>query len=527
MLNPPPIAQIFCRYKDKLFSKHQIPGRGFTDGRYERATRSAAKPLPSLDVNLIPGQVIRIGRHIQQNDIAIDHSYISRQHFVIYSIEYEEGGKPLVYIRDCNSLGGTYVDGPCRLPTKVSSSGYLLSQSEIIRIRPYWEFHVYLLSMQPVGPIMTQPRPSETNLFQDRFLITEQILGSGALAAVHLAVNLKSGRQLACKIHRLDHFREGSGSSSTIRRILDETNLLSRLNHPNLLKFVAAFRSPDTLYTFTELAMGGDLFSMRLKYPDGMSEEDTRLIVRQIVEAINYLHKQKVAHRDLKPENIFLATGLGVETRIIVGDLGFAKEDISGRLKSRIGTQRFTAPEVYRGQGYGVEIDIWSLGMISLFLVAFDWEDFDFFDAFDQNAIDKSLMVVFNDLSMRSTAISGNFERFIRACLCVTPSERMTAEASKHHIWFRSSGPRLNNRIEELTAGWKRSSLVHNSVEELNLLKSPGKRKAQDNIEVVDDSQFSRYFMNANLARHKRQKANAVPLLSICDWDLSRRSLPI
>ncbi|KAI1312194.1 kinase-like domain-containing protein [Xylaria venustula] len=379
--------------------------------------------------------------------------------------------------------------------------------------------------MQPIGPIMNQPRPSETTLFQDRFLITEKILGSGALAAVHLAVSLKTGRQLACKIHRLDHFRGCPGSSSTIRRILDETNLLSRLTHPNLLKFVAAFRSPETLYTFTELAMGGDLFSMRLKYPNGMSEADTQLIVRQIVEAINYLHKQKVAHRDLKPENIFLATGPGVETRIIVGDLGFAKEDISGRMKSKIGTQRFTAPEVYRGQGYGVEIDIWSLGMVSLFLVAFDWEDFDFFDAFDQNAINESLMGVFDDLSVRGTAISGNFERFIRACLCVTPSERMTAEASRHHAWFHSSELQLKNQIEEVTAGWKRSSLVHNSVEELNLLVSPGKRKAQDNIEVVDDSQFSRYFTNNDLARHKRQKFTVVPLLSVGDWGLSRRPL--
>ncbi len=99
------------------------------------------------------------------SDIAILHPYISRRHFVIYSIEYEEGIQPLLYVRDYNSLCGTYVDGPCPRPMKVSpSSGYLLGQGEIIRIQPYWEFHVYLLGAQQIGPTMSQLRPSETDV---------------------------------------------------------------------------------------------------------------------------------------------------------------------------------------------------------------------------------------------------------------------------------------------------------------------------------------------------------------------------
>ncbi|KAI1752334.1 kinase-like domain-containing protein [Xylaria castorea] len=399
-----------------------------------------------------------------------------------------------------------------------SSSGYLLDQDDIIRLNPYWEFHIFFLGVQPISPPISGLRSSETDLFRDRFLITGRILGSGASAGIHLAVNIKTGRQVVCKIHRLDGFRRSRASQNIIRRIIDETNILSRLTHPNLLRFEAAFKSSDALYTFTELATGGDLFSMRLKHSDGLLEMDAKIIIRQILEAVSYLHEQNVAHRDLKPENVFFATGPTHLTRVIVGDLGFAKVATLGRMVSIIGTERYAAPEVYRGRSYGTKVDIWSIGMISLFLVAFDWDSLDWFEAFDQNAVDEGLTDVFSDLSQRHIALSDDFEDFIRACLVVAPSKRMTADESKSHNWFRSSQSRLNLQIEEFKRGWETSRIVHNSIEELSpfenmntqtvLSTAPAsKRKTGCDEEVVIDSQDSRYFTNSDLTRHKRQKA--------------------
>lgn len=83
----------------------------------------------------------------------------------MYSIEYEEGMRPLVYVRDCNSLCGTYVDNHSTRPLKIpTSGGYLLSQGETIQLYPYWEFHIYLLGAQPVDSIVNHIRPSETNV---------------------------------------------------------------------------------------------------------------------------------------------------------------------------------------------------------------------------------------------------------------------------------------------------------------------------------------------------------------------------
>ncbi|KAI0542313.1 kinase-like domain-containing protein [Xylaria digitata] len=431
--------------------------------------------------------------------------------------------KPLVYVRDCNSLSGTFVDDHNSPPKRVPpSSGYLLSQGEVIRLPPYWEFHVYLPGLQRTDSPISQLRPGEIELFRDRFLVTGQVLGSGAFATVHLAVDLRKGKQVACKIHRLNHPRRGS--SGTVRRILGETNILSRLTHPNLLKFVAAFRSSDTLYTFTELATGGDLFSMRLKYLDGLQETDIKLIMRQIVDAVCYLHQQNIAHRDLKPENVFFATGPTPMARVIVGDLGFAKVATSGRMRSKIGTERFIAPEIYHGQCYGAEVDIWSVGMISLFLTALPWGDIGLFEAFDQDAVDKALTAAFYDLSKRDKALSSDFKDFIQACLSVEPSMRMTADISKRHSWFGSSWSRLKGQIRECTKDWKPTQVVHNSVEDLDLLESrklqktittisPNKRTTQDDSSIVEDTQYSHYFTKDDPTGYKRQKISQANLV--------------
>lgn len=83
------------------------------------------------------------------SNLVINHPYVSRQHFEIYSVMYDDdtpytsGQSPMLYVRDCQSLEGTLV-GKRLIGSKKSghTPGYLLQHGDVILIRPYWSFRV-------------------------------------------------------------------------------------------------------------------------------------------------------------------------------------------------------------------------------------------------------------------------------------------------------------------------------------------------------------------------------------------------
>lgn len=98
-------------------------------------------------------------------------------------------------------------------------------------------------------------------------------------------------------------------------------------------------------YIFTELAPGGDLFSYIEAHDGNLPDWHSRVIARQIVLAIEYIHSVGVIHRDIKPENVLvMQTDFG--GRVVLTDFGFANhiEPGSGRLMSRLGTDGYIAP---------------------------------------------------------------------------------------------------------------------------------------------------------------------------------------
>jgi serine/threonine protein kinase len=97
----------------------------------------------------------------------------------------------------------------------------------------------------------------------------------------------------------------------------------------------------------------------------GFSQDIARTYFLQLLEGLDYLHKNNIAHRDLKPENILFDEYLNLR----IADFGYSASldgrDGSGKMKTVLGTYGYMAPEIILQQPYnGVEIDLFAAGVI-------------------------------------------------------------------------------------------------------------------------------------------------------------------
>lgn len=86
------------------------------------------------------------------------------------------------------------------------------------------------------------------------------------------------------------------------KNLRNEVSALLRLNHPNLVRLYEIFENSKRIYLVQEYLSGETLLD-RLKAKNQLDEEYYRNVFKQIMEAVNYIHKHQIVHRDIKPEN--------------------------------------------------------------------------------------------------------------------------------------------------------------------------------------------------------------------------------
>lgn len=119
------------------------------------------------------------------------------------------------------------------------------------------------------------------------------------------------------------------------------------------------------VYLVLELCSGGELLD-KIIAKKFLTEREAAQILKVIVNAVEYLHRQGVVHRDLKPSNILYADNGDRPESLRIIDFGFAKQlrDANGLLMTPCYTAHYAAPEVLKKQGYDAACDIWSLGVL-------------------------------------------------------------------------------------------------------------------------------------------------------------------
>lgn len=126
------------------------------------------------------------------------------------------------------------------------------------------------------------------------------LLGSGGYAKVYRA-NLKN-TQISRAIKSIS-----KAQVTNSKRLTTEINAMKNLDHPNVIKLFEVFEDQRNIYLVMELCEGGELFD-RIADEGTFSEQNAKILFRQIMLALNYCHANGIAHRDLKPENLIFLT---------------------------------------------------------------------------------------------------------------------------------------------------------------------------------------------------------------------------
>jgi serine/threonine protein kinase len=98
------------------------------------------------------------------------------------------------------------------------------------------------------------------------------------------------------------------------------------------------------------------------------TETETAVMMKQILEALNYCHKLGIVHRDLKPENLLIMTLASGESVIKVADFGLAFKMQDGKMPEKAGTLDYLAPELLTTDEFTEAVDMWALGVITYIL---------------------------------------------------------------------------------------------------------------------------------------------------------------
>jgi len=188
----------------------------------------------------------------------------------------------------------------------------------------------------------------------------EREIGSGGMATVYLARDVKHDRDVALKV-----LRPELGATLGADRFLAEIKLTAALQHPNILPLFDSGSAGDLLY-YVMPYVRGETLRYRLDRDGSLPVDEAVAIAQGIAAALDHAHRQGVVHRDVKPENVLLSDGVP-----IVADFGIARAVTAANTTRAtaagvsLGTPAYMSPEQATAeQDVDRRADLYSLGCV-------------------------------------------------------------------------------------------------------------------------------------------------------------------
>lgn len=246
-------------------------------------------------------------------------------------------------------------------------------------------------------------------------------LGKGGYSVVYLVRHKETGKKYALKCAM--KFKDNKDRSKRLRQ---EIEVLKDLRHRGTIRLRGWFEDEDNIYMVLQYISGGDLhkfFKKQLPSRDVVAD-----IIHQIVRSLHYCHRKGIIHRDIKLDNILIDSKM----RIRITDFGLCaiKDNDTEHFFEKVGTTRYTAPEMLNGKGYDESVDVWAIGIIFFLLLTGEYP----FDDSERKYIFRRIKK--EHINYTYYNLSKDEIHLLKRLLCKDPRYRIKLDDIVQHSWF-------------------------------------------------------------------------------------------
>lgn len=283
-------------------------------------------------------------------------------------------------------------------------------------------------------------------MFEEEYDIQE-LIGEGSYAKVYKCSEKESGNIYAVKELQIGE------KVSDIEAIREEMKIWKGLQHENIVSLHRTFTDNSCFYLVCEYLDSGSLFD-EIVGQKVYTEGQARSIMKQLLQALEYLHGQRIVHRDVKADNLLLSRSKHSDhVTVKLADFGLARRlphDSDVISCDASGAPLFLAPETILEDMIGQPVDMWACGVI-LFILLAGYPPF--WSSNDEKLLLSILQGHYSMPSPYWDNVSDEAKDLVRRLIVVEPSQRLTVSEALNHPWIQMEaqqqapqrqGPRRN-----------------------------------------------------------------------------------
>ena len=299
-----------------------------------------------------------------------------------------------------------------------------------------------------------------------------RLLGKGAFGKVNIALHLASGRLVAIKSFN----KKKLTTRRAKRKIKTEIEVLCKLRSPFCTQIYDYFETETHILIVMEYICGDLLGFMRKR--SKISEPTAKIIFKQIIKGLQYIHKKKIVHRDIKLDNVLI----DLTNTVKICDFGVSRILTPGdTMYEHCGTPAYIAPEIFRNEGYeGFSCDIWSAGVTLYYMLAG-------MQPFKGAKLEELKVSILKGQYDQIQDVSFEANDLISKMLILNPKERITIEGILKHPWLKNIDIKNRKKLNLFTNAEKGLLAKY----DVNYLSSPKEELIEvftvSNLQTKDD----------------------------------------